>query len=466
MKRPWLKCLLIAALCLPALFASGQMDLPRYHYEPYILKSGRFDGIPGRVSVPYKEIIWGDGAPWMQIHIGDYHLGEGSSVTFSALADNQSLRLNARTIPQYNNATALFNGDAVEVELHVAPGDKGAFIEINGLTVGEWHGDDSAESRQKIYVTSLCGATDDRVASTNSRCGRILVGGCSSFLVANGAVLTAGHCVDWDPDGGGAQLPDGVLDLSGVVEFQVPDSQANGTPVMAAVNDQYPINLGSVVWHYEGENQGLGKDWAMFRCNPNANTGLTAHRGQNAFFRMTREAPSTVSGQVRITGFGADSTPQTANKTQQTHAGEYIGESTSGSSIWHQHRADTMGASSGSPMIWEGDSNYTIGVHTNAGCTETGGANSGTSFEHNALENAINGIWGANTVFLDTISKAPAPSGTALEPYLSLNAAVAAVPANGRISATARTHTLTSKPLVLGGKRLMIIAPTGPALFK
>ncbi len=52
-------------------------------------------------------------------------------------------------------------------------------------------------------------------------------------MISNGRFLTAGHCVDFDPDQGGPLLPDGILDLSGVVEFNVPASLPNGTTVAA-----------------------------------------------------------------------------------------------------------------------------------------------------------------------------------------------------------------------------------------
>ncbi|MCZ7674558.1 MAG: hypothetical protein M5U34_49240 [Chloroflexi bacterium] len=59
----------------------------------------------------------------------------------------------------------------------------------------------------------------------------------------------------------------------------------------AAPEDQYPINTGSVTWHFEGEGQGLGKDWAVFTVNENANTGLTPFVAQGGFFPHDQRQP-------------------------------------------------------------------------------------------------------------------------------------------------------------------------------
>ena len=116
------------------------------------------------------------------------------------------------------------------------------------------------------------------------------------------------HCTDFDPDRGGPQLPDGVLDLSGVVEFNVPLSSGSGQPSPADPSDQYPINTGMVSWRYDGAGQGLGKDWSVFAVNPSDTSGLLPHEVQNAFYRVTTTSPGAGTT-MRITGYGVDSTP-------------------------------------------------------------------------------------------------------------------------------------------------------------
>ena len=81
------------------------------------------------------------------------------------------------------------------------------------------------------YGPSLCDGDDDRVASADPRVGRLFLGGCTVWLASNGSLLTAGHCADVDPDLNGPMLPDGCLDLAGLVEFNFPASLSNGQPV-------------------------------------------------------------------------------------------------------------------------------------------------------------------------------------------------------------------------------------------
>jgi hypothetical protein len=261
------------------------------------------------------------------------------------------------------------------------------------------------------------------------------MGGCTAWLVSNGAFLTAGHCADFDPDQGGPMLPDGVLDLNGVVEFNVPASQANGRPVAAAMNDQYPIDVTRVRWNFNGSGTGLGRDWAVFAVRPNANTGLLPHQAYGEFFRMTSAAPA-VNAAVTVIGYGLDNTPAgtggmgapccdtdgdgTCNNncnaqsvTQQQSGGPYLGRTANSGNVFHEYQADTEGANSGSPIILSGD--LTIGIHTNGGCDDDDG-NIGTSFEHNLLEAALQNFLGPNTVYVDGVTFNDGHNGTIFRP--------------------------------------------------
>jgi hypothetical protein len=313
---------------------------------------------------------------------------------------------------------------------------------------------------------TLCGV-DNRVASTDGRVGRLYFGGCTTWLISNGRLLTAGHCVDFDPDQGGPLLPDGILDLSGVVEFNVPASLPNGTTVAADPDDQYPVNTGSVVWRFDGEGQGLGKDWSVFTVNDNSNTGLTPFQAQGGFFRTTNGDPA-VNNTIRITGMGLDNTPagSTGNRnaqnfTNQTSTGGYAGESSSGSDIWHRYAVDTTGGNSGSPVIWNSNG-FTIGIHTNGGCAADGtGANSGTSFEVNALENAIDNHPGSNTTYADLTRFGATENGTIYHPHDTFNEAVDTVPAGGKVSVVTGTYNDTG----LYTKQMFVVAPVGSVLI-
>jgi hypothetical protein len=223
----------------------------------------------------------------------------------------------------------------------------------------------------------------------------------------------------------------------------------------------------SVDWNFDGAGQGLGKDWAVFSVNRNANTRRLPQyaQGPGAFFRLTREAPSS-GDYLRVTGFGRDDTPPESenwnadNQVQQTDDGPYQGESSSGADFWHRHRVNTRVVNSGSPMIWE-DTGFGIGIHTNAGCTDTGGSNSGTSFEHNPLETALDDFPGANTVYVDNFGGwddiVTTENGTIFRPYDMVIEGRDNVPVNGVVSIVAGTYTET----LTISKAMTLVAPVG-----
>jgi hypothetical protein len=433
------------------------------HYrQPYLLDSRDYESQEAEIEVLSQMVVRIPNAPWLRVHFSDFNLGERSYITITSLEDYGSQVLDSKKLSQWRNSSAFFNGDAVLVELHAAGGEANIYFRIESVTVGEWVGESE-------FIESLCDGDDDRVASTDARVGRLFIGGCTAFLVSNGAVLTAGHCTDFDPDRCDPLLPDGVLDLAGVVEFNVPASRTDGTPVAAHPDDQYAIDTNNVDWNFDGSCQGLGKDWSVFAIFPNANNDDRAHITRG-FFRMTRESPST-GNTIRITGYGIDDVPagstggrNAQNVTEQTDTGPYRGESSSGGDFWHRYRADTEGANSGSPIIWNSQ-NIAIGIHTNGGCTSTGGENSGTSFEHNPLENALIDFIGANTIFADSGMPALATeNGTIFRPYNTVTEAVTAVTSGGQISLVAGSYTRAAGNTFTAGadgKSMMFEAPVG-----
>ncbi len=313
------------------------------------------------VSTNFRQLIQIPGAVSLRLHFSEYELGRKSYLTITSLQDGGDQQLDSRTLPQWENATAVFNGDAVEIELHVDPNDEGVYFVVDAVVVRDPQDVPTPEmllNGEEPGTETLCGV-DNRVASTDGRVGRLYFGGCTAWLISNGRLLTAGHCVDTDPDQGGPALPDGILNLNGVVEFNVPPSLSNGTTIAADPDDQYPINTSSVGWRFDGEGQGLGKDWSVFTVNENSNTGLTPFQAQDGFFRTTNDNPA-VSNTIRITGMGLDNTPtgsgggrNAQNFTNQTSTGGYVSEVISGNDIYHRYAVDTTGGNSGSPVIWE-----------------------------------------------------------------------------------------------------------------
>lgn len=441
----------LPALALAGALAAGTADAapappvaPSWRTTPVARSSGVLQGEPG---APMREVDLGaiemPGAPWLRVVFGDCALGDSSRILLRSGWNGDWQLLDARSLADWGNVSAIFNGDRVEVKLLVAAGDRDVEASVRGAVVGVG---------QPLRPQTQCGANDDRVASSDNRVGRIFNSGCTAWRIGNGAFLTAGHCADFDPDQNGPMLPDGVLDLSGVVEFNVPFSQSNGSLVAAAPQDQYPINLGNVQWRFDGDGQGLGKDWCVFGVNANANTRLLPHQAYGLPFRITRELPANGST-IRVTGFGTDS--DSTNQTNQTSTGPFNGETSSGADIQLAYAVDSEGGNSGSPVIWE-DWNIAIGVHTNGGCTTSGGNNYGTSLEVDALENAINGFPGAGSTHVDAAHPFPVvESGSLMRPWNTFMEGVGAVVTGATVSVFAGNYNVPAGTVL---SRAMTIA--------
>lgn len=102
-----------------------------------------------------------------------------------------------------------------------------------------------------------------------------------------------------------------------------------------------------------------------------------------------------------------------------------------------------------------------IGIHTNGGCnSDDSGANSGTSFEVDALENAINGFPGLGTRYADAYHPLlVSEEGTLFRPYSTLQPAVDNTPDNGVCSIFIGVYALPSGTRLRRPMRLL--APSG-----
>jgi V8-like Glu-specific endopeptidase len=282
---------------------------------------------------------------------------------------------------------------------------------------------------------------------------------CTAWAISHGTFLTAGHCVDFDANG--------TVDAgfsNGVVEFNVPASQANGTTVFSNANDQYPI--AGVAWAYGGTSSPLGTDWGVSAVFANSNTGLFPHPSRG-FYRVTDQIPAANTENVRITGYGLDNTPtgttggeNAQTRTLQTHTGTYRGRTQANNGTYHEYQVDTTGANSGSPIVWSNNPLFTIGIHTDGGCNSAGTvSNKGTGFGHDPLEAAIQNFWSQNSVYVDPAAypNTPVRDGTIFRPHTTLASGVNATPTAGNLFLTPGTYTGTTTM----NRAMTIRAPAG-----
>lgn len=419
-----------------------------------------------RVVEAFSVVLNGGETPWMRVGFGDYYLGENSFVIIKSLYDEDWQRLDATYMPLWFSTSAIFNGNEVEVTLYVAEGDHGVYVDVAELLVAnpEDFAQGMPEPPTGDGVASLCNGTDNKVASSDSRVGRLFFGGCTGWLISNGAGLTAGHCTP----------------LAGaVLEFNVPPSSSNGTPFAGPANDQYPVST------YLFEDDGEGEDYDIFNLSANSNTGLRAHIAQG-FFHMTGLTPEEGTT-VRVTGYGLDGTPpgtggpgapccdwdgddncnftcNSASLTNQTSTGP-CDDCLTGTAI--DHEVDTTPANSGSPIIWNSNG-LAIGIHTHGGCDDffSDFDNAGTHLGYNPLENGMQGYQGANTQWVDTALNHSAifQFGAILFPWDGTANAMATAVNNGQVAIVEGSYPASSGntfTVGTGDKAVKIIAPVG-----
>jgi hypothetical protein len=408
-------------------------------------------GLKAEPASPFRETVQVPGVPWLRLHFDDYDLGTQSFIRITSPVDGAQQVLDADSLAQWDNSSAFFNGDTVEVELYVAPGETDTFIKIQEITAGEWAGGD-------VGIESICDPNDDRISSTDPRVGRIVPVGCTGWIASNGAHLAAGHCTI----GTGTKMQ--------LLEFNIPDSLPNGTIQHPHPDHQYPIDASSIIFFDDGGD--IGNDWAVFSCNANSNTGLLPVQWQNAFYRMSRDSSPA---NVRITGYGQDDAPpgstgglNSDNQILQTHWGGYLSETVEGpSDVIIEYTVDTTAGSSGSPVIIFGTTT-TIGIHTDGGCSDPNNGNHGTGFENDNLENVLQTFPGFNVVYTDAGHPAATEDGTVFRPYNTVTEAITAVPNDGIVSIVAGSYTAAAGNTFIAGadgKRMIFEVPVGTVVI-
>jgi hypothetical protein len=274
--------------------------------------------------------------------------------------------------------------------------------------------------------------------------------------------------------------------------------------------NQFPIS-GVYVAH---QFVGIGADWAVFHVGPNAN-GVTPQQAQNAFFRVSGAAQSTVGQTMRVTGYGWDWTPggtgdnrclggsnagqacandtqcpggdcvgpfccdgnqdsvcdfncNAQSATQQTATGPCTEFEDNGSTAWFRYELDTTPATSGSPVIREANGEA-LGINTNSdtGCDD--GGNWGMTLDQDTLHDFLNAyIYGSGVEYADATSFCGPPtlgcSGTVFNPHDTVPDAVAEVADGSSVVIIPGNYTAANGNVFIAGadgKAMTFIAPFG-----
>ena len=361
MKPSLLRLSLAAGLLASGAFAQTNAPL----FDAVVLEhdSGEVSNLGTAPEVVISFPVQLAGASWMRLYFeevqlpGDLWAGNGAILRLTSWLDGDVQEMNSMHVDQWQHSSAYFNGDTVQVEILAHPGTGPARVKLR-----------AADAGLPAPQESQCGPVDDRILSNDPRSGRLLPIGCTAWLIddCRGCSLTAGHCTG---------------NIS-VLQFNVPLSNGNGSLNNPPASDQYAIDPASLI---SNGGQGIGNDWGYFGTFPNTNTGLTAAQAAGSVFTVGVPPTTTTGNDIRITGFGVDSTPQTHNQVQQTHVGPLVNNT--GTQLGYV--TETTGGNSGSPVIHE-QTGHAVGIHTHGGCTTSGtGNNWGTQSTHPDLQNAL-----------------------------------------------------------------------------
>lgn len=354
------RLILVGAAFVLAAPLFAQSAEARFETREYSFDSGwqvNPGGMPGQ---PIRERVQFQNGFWLRLDLTGTNLDNGSQLRITSTLDGAVQFFDAASLAAYGHHSAYFNGGDVRVELFPAPRSKANRVKISSVEVG---------LMPAAPMESLCGG-DDRALSSDPRQGRQYPTGCTSWLISESVVLTAGHCTS---------------NPSQSVHFNVPLSSSTGSLRFPAPEHQYPYDSSTL----SRLDAGIGADWAVARTVRNSNTGLFPGQAQGSWYSLG-SVPGSTSGQViRITGYGTTSSPvdPSWNQAQKTHADAL----TQIASTYLRYITDTTGGNSGSPVIHE-NTGAAIGIHTHAGCTS--GGNHGTRIDRADLQAAIQNLLG------------------------------------------------------------------------
>ena len=372
-------------------------------------------------------------ARWLRLHFEDFHLGRRSYITITSSVDGEQQRFDARSLEQWHGSSAYFDGNAVEIALFVASRDEDVFFRLSEVSIGKKKIEENKEGSSETLLS--CHGPDDRVSSNDNAIGRIMPAGCTGFVASNGVYMSAGHC-DHENN-------------FDIIQFNVPDSDTDGTPNSPSVHDQYPI--ASII---DYRNNGQGDDWVVFSVHPNSNTGLLPTQTYGDYYRLMQGI--TLVDSIRVTGYGLDNGLK--NQTQQTAMGRNNFYSGSGDVIVY-HNAFVEFGNSGSPIIDEKSKNVSLTIAIDAFSISGSLCNGGTTFNNNDLASAIETFPGPNTLYVDNGHPfaGSGGGGSIFEPYETLQQAANQDPAGGIVSMAAGIYP----GAVTIDKAMTIQAPVG-----
>ncbi len=431
------------ALCITVvlLFNEGvsygkfSLELPIISSERivYSLHSGTYSGTQdwNDPQPVFRETISIKDAKWMRLHFEDYNLGHRSYLTVTSQKDGEHQKFTSKSLSDWNNSSAYFNGDEIEVKLFVSINDQDIFFKIDSITLAKKNYS-KPSSQNKEQTGSNC-PTDNRTSSEDLAVGRIITVEpdstmlCTAFIVSNGLLISAGHCMD------GTTSPD-------IIQFNVPPSNADGSINHPPIEDQFAIISSSIIYQFLSPDH----DWAIFKVSPNSNSGLLPVQAYGEFYRVRQ---GSNANEFRVTGYGFDAGVN--RYTQQSATGNNVFNS--GGYILHEVYSEP--GNSGSPII-EDKTNLSVGIHTQQSCPY-----GGTSFDNLELAEFLNDYYENDVKYVDNghLYAQSYGAGSIFEPYSKIEIGLENVVSGGTLSIVSGEYPEAFKI----NKAVTLVAPVG-----
>ena len=390
----------------------------------------------------------------LRLYFEDAYLGERSYLLLEGI-DGAQQRLDAMTLKNWNYSSAYFNGGQATVSVYQSPGDSITF-KIAALKVNERQEEAKDQQARKTAIQSTGNAKMAQLEEVEmppyaAAVGRITNGNdarATVWIAANGAIVThLGFATGEDGEG--------VYNYTGfdVVEFNVPQSNADGSVNHPAPEDQYPLNIEHITWNkiegtwgpkkrilikpYFGAGTGNERTWggyAVVEALPNG-TGKRPGERIQEYFQVTRHPSGPVMEGRRLDvfhhGFIKDnpmSQTLQMKKLEAYNPRDYLmfvmdkdrflvyDEPGRRGTPWHQQRL-------GAPVTYEG-SNVAVGIHTEALIS---GPLFGTGFRDEKFRQDLGGFFSSQMVYVDQASYWDTGNGKIDRPYLTVSEAAGKV---------------------------------------
>src|SRR4051794_9980257 len=120
MKTPGLNTVHIVGIIMLVYFptiVTAQTALIPHHTQPLLMHSGTHEGRAGVQPLrAFRQVVRVPNAPWLRLHFSNQNLGRQSFITITSPQDGAQQRLDATSMKQWQQKSAFFNGEAVEVE--------------------------------------------------------------------------------------------------------------------------------------------------------------------------------------------------------------------------------------------------------------------------------------------------------------------------------------------------------------